>query len=245
MRSSWFFSLAALALAGCGASTDTGSGTEPSTAPSTDTIVVTTTTWPPLTAGPVQAWGGWPVLDVCVSSEQSYPQVPDYRFDIEGLLRELLAPTGITVVAAGEPCSATLSIVMSLEGRPAEYKDLGTVYSGMLRRFDMALEAPEATPLTYHHETDQQPGELASSLDPTDPRSFLEHYEDVWGTISLEALVQFWGPAVAIELLNDDVHMVQAFSQLCETAGYPLGECEPTDYNEWRAWYEANFPGQA
>ncbi len=109
-----------VAFTACGTAGPTSTATEPATLP-VDTVVATTTTYARLQAGPVKDWAGWSMTEVCVIDEQTYPQVPGYRYDIEGLLRRLLQPAGIVVLPAGQPCAASLTVVMSLEGRPAEY----------------------------------------------------------------------------------------------------------------------------
>jgi hypothetical protein len=211
----------------------------------TTMIDTTTTTFSSLVAGAVADWGRQHVGSVCLQVTQSYPQVPDYEYDMAALLGELLTPVGVAVLTPGDACDAVLDVQMSLEGRPAEYAEVGTIYSGMFRRFDMTLSASGNETLSYHHLTDTPPGEMAASSGPATPKKFLEHWADVWVTITLEGLVQFWGPAAAIEALRNEAYNVDAYSTLCEFAEFPPGECLPSEYETWRMWFDERIGGDA
>lgn len=234
--------LLAIASTGC-TSVATVATTSPAatTLPVTTTVIETTTTsLTPLRVGDVEEWDGFRVGSLCLRVTQSYPQVPDYLYDFESMLRELLSPSGVVVLAEGADCDAVLDVQMSLEGRPAEYAQIGTVYSGMLRRLDMSLTAAGHEPLSFEHLRDSAPNELASSSEPRTPEQFLEHYADVWPRIALEGLMQFWGPAVAIEAVRSETYRLDAHSELCEFFEFAAGECPSSEYGAWRAWYDGH-----
>lgn len=211
------------------------------TVPTTVTTVpaaTTTTTLAPLIAGPVTRWGSLEVTSVCLQVVQEYPQVPGYSFDLARVLAAYLQPIGITVGPAGGACTATIDAHLVLEGRPAEYEDLGTVYTGMYRVADLTMSAPDQTPLVFHHLTDTQPSELATSFGPTTPVEFVDEYASAWARIVLDPLVEWWGYPVAVEALRTDELAAIAYSHLCDVSGSAAGECPAFDYTTWRAWYD-------
>jgi hypothetical protein len=237
----WVMSLA-VAGGGCTAiSTVTTTSAATTTAPmDTTTIETTTTTLVPLRVGAVAGWEGRRVGSVCLRVTQSYPQVPGYQYDLGSVLNELLTPSGVTVLAADGDCDAVLDVQMSLEGRSAEYIGIGTIYSGMLRHFDMTLSATEHEALTFEHLTDTTPSQLASSTGPRTPEQFVDFYADVWAGVALQGLMQFWGPAVAIEAMRSETYRLDAYPLLCDLGEFAPGECPASEYGVWRAWFDGS-----
>jgi hypothetical protein len=232
-------------VAACGGSSSSTSG-ERGVPIQTTVPAPTTQARSPLVAGPIAAWGGAPVKVACLAYSQETPQVSGYTYPVGDWVNQLLAPVGVTTVAPGQPCDATLDVSLYLEGRPGQYDDGNgeavTLYSGMLRHFDLTLTAPGQPAVTgFTDDTDQQPGELATSSSPRTPQEFLDKWGSVFRKFTINGLVQVWGAPVGIEALNNPDRAFDADQALRDLSGLgrPGTPPAPSGYDGWRQWYES------
>jgi hypothetical protein len=233
----------------CGAGDTSSSNGERGGAPTTTSAPAPTTTKPaPLTAGPIAAWGGTAVKVACLTIDQENPQVPGYAYPVADWVNQMLGPVGVTTVGPDQPCDATLDVSMYMEGRPFDF-DFGggpvTVYAGVLRHFDLNLNAPGQPAVTgFSNRTDTcGPSDsacYATSNDPRSPQEFLDHYADVFRNFTLNGLVQVWGAPVGIEALRDPSLTFVADQALRDFSGLgrPGTPPSPEGYDGWRQWYE-------
>jgi len=204
----------------------------------------------PLRAGAVARWGGAQVTTVCLVGSQVFPQEPDLRLPVTTWLKSLLTPVGIAVAGKAGPCDATLKVSVRIVATPANYGTDGvTRYTAGDRRVTVSLTAADRKPIVFEESASGTPSELASSSAPATPREFLANQSDAVTDDLLDATIQIWGLAPAVEALclpeQQEPYVSFAFgaeqrlldaSDLRDALGGPSPV--PNDYTSWRHWFE-------
>ena len=204
----------------------------------------------PLRAVTVADWDDAPVTTVCLTGSQAYPQEPDLRLPVNTWARSLLTPLGITITGKDGPCDATLRVVVRIVAIPAKYGEAGvTMYSAGDRDVTVSLAAADRKPIVFEDSVRGTPPELASSSTPRTPHDYLVNQSQVVAYDLLDAAVEIWGPAVAVEALclpqQEEPYISFAFDaeqRLLDISGLrdELSGAGPVprDYPSWRRWFE-------
>lgn len=242
---------AVLALAACGGGATASPGDGSFGTPPPEATASPTDAPEAITVGPVAAWAGTPVTTVCLTTSQTYPQVPELRLPVKDWVETLLVPVGVTVNGKDGPCDAGLKVTVNIEGRSAKYGESGKrYYTGLARTITVVLSATDRKAIKYTEKLDLAPGEMASTTDPTTPKALVESQSGVVVRSILGGAVKAWGPAVAVQALcvpvQEEPYLAIAFQAgqiLLDTSGLRDVAIEdagpvPDDYPSWRHWAE-------
>jgi hypothetical protein len=203
---------------------------------------------PPLQAGAVAKWGGTQVTTVCLVENQVYPQEPDFRFPVTAWLRALLTPVGIAITENAGPCDATLEVSIRIVATPGDYEGPSgpvTIYTGGDKQVTVSLTAADREPIAFENSYSSPAWSVASSSDPATPHEYIveESYRVAHSLI--EATIDIWGMAPAIEALclpDDPLHVFTGSSAegaLLDASGLrDVSSPVPHSYTSWRLWFE-------
>jgi hypothetical protein len=154
---------------------------------------------PPLWA---PGWNEVTVRTLCLEVEQSYPEIPHKDPEpIAQATRKVLSGLGLHVVAAGDPCDATLTIAVTGQARAGDYLLEGYCYTGARVEGRADLSVPGRAPLIVPLAGLQMPPPRIQHCprDPTDAP-----FEAVWLEVLLGTLFDLWGPQVLVQALGDE-----------------------------------------
>jgi hypothetical protein len=179
-----------------------GCGSRPSPAPASPPAPTVT----PLSLR-APGWEEVTVHTLYLEVEQSYPDIPDKEPEpIAEAAQRILSTLGISVVADGDPCDATLTLTVAGRALGAEYIVGGTCYSGADVEGQAALTVPGRPPLTASL-AGRQGTPFKIEHCPKEPAS--APFEVAWMEALLGGLSDLWGPQVLVQALGDESALVR------------------------------------
>jgi hypothetical protein len=184
--------LAIVLLALAGGTLACGNGPAPTTPPAS-----TPSPTPPPVLAP--GWEDVTVRVLCADVEQSYPQAEGKSPEpILEAVQRMLAGTGLEIVTDDLACDAMLTITLTGVALGEDYTGGQYCYSGAQVDGELTLSVADRAPLTLAIGETYSPPDIVL---PCPEGAADAPFERAWTTALLQALVQVWGPQVAISAL--------------------------------------------
>ena len=140
------------------------------------------------------------VNTICLDVEQSYPgSEKKSSLSIYKSTKSILSRLGVKLVDEGDPCDATLTIILTGNALRANYWKAGTCYSGAVAYIDISLTIPEREPFTFHT-SERYPPPNTIFYCPKEPSG--APFREVCFNALGDSLATLWGPQVFIKIMS-------------------------------------------